>query len=295
MVLLIAVWGIEMSIKVADVGMADKQRKLNEAEEAGDDDELADLEKNDDVVLEGEEREEKIKEFKPMRDKDVTIKDIKKLSDELDELNRFLKSKILGDLQSNLLVRRMEISYRMYQLINKVRRGYEANKEHLRYMIDYIRTIVALSHEHIDENQVELTEEIMEDANALTDYYNHNILMQLFEKLNENTTQLWNSTYVELDEFMHKMKKIHHDLDMTDEDKVAELIKIAVNLTVFDNENISSTIEKIKSLQDLILNNPKYHRLAKTKDYVPPYGLRMGESRFSILLLSSFTLLFGLI
>lgn len=259
---------VTASIKHSDIGITDSQRNLTET---GEDD----------------EKEEIIKEFKPDRMSGISIKDIKLLSEELDDLNRFLKSKILGDLQSSLLIRRMEISYRMYKLINSVRKSYEANKEELRAMIDHIRTVIVLGKEHVEDKQVELTEEIMEDADALADYYNHNILIQLFEKLDENAKMLWEGLYAEVDEFMGKMKKIHHDQDKDDETKVADLLKVAVNLTVFENERVRDAIEKIKSLQDLVLNNPKYHRLAKSKDYVIPFGARKkSENRLSILLLA---------
>ncbi len=71
--------------------------------------------------------------FKVIPLRDISFKHLNYIEDLLDEINGIISGRILGDLETNLLIFKNEKSYRVYQNINNVRKNYYENLNGLRY------------------------------------------------------------------------------------------------------------------------------------------------------------------
>ena len=198
---------------------------------------------------------------------DFSIKDIGEIKTDLTEIKQIIRKEVLANLSITLILKKLEVSYQMYKKINDVRDGYKKHKDEIKEKISRIKNITeACTYQMKVMNEMGDIKGVFQSAGAKIDNYNLKILSQLIFKLEENVNILWESLSKDMDDFFAELEVLHYDLTIPDDKKVAEMIKIAVNVATFETDIINEHIEKIESINDLIFDNPKYHHIIASKD-----------------------------
>ena len=192
---------------------------------------------------------------------DEHFENLKYLEKLVENLNTILRSKIFGNLQTNLLVNKQQISYTIYKVINDVRKSYFKERYNARYQIYRIRDVIELIKNYTNEKKESEFEKLVDPENIEIDEKNLLIFEDLLNQISVEAADLWESIFSGLDLFFEDILKIHVNIEIDDAERIVNLMKSSINLVSFENGVLNKKTKKILDLRDIIIDNPKYDHI----------------------------------
>ena len=246
----------------------DKSRGLVDEDEADDEPESGDEESGDEEVAYEDldpndlDEEEDIGE-QLIYHSEYNIEDLEKVVGWAQNVREIVKRDILGSLQNKMMLKRLERSYEVYEEVNHVRKKYHFRSKMLDELMNKFSNVVIylVRFVEVSEHDETIKDALMEKG-IVIDEHNHSLLLALMHHLAERVARL----HIEITEtfkgYFDELDQIHFNSNLSDYEKVGKFIKIASNISIFENNIVQTLIMEIKDLAMLVENNPRYHHLA---------------------------------
>lgn len=232
-----------------------KARDLNDEDEIEEEEDLSEVE---DEPVEEETEGEKL-----LHHTQYNIEDLENVGIWAQDIREIVKRDILGSLQNQIMLKRLERSYEVYEEVNHVRKKYHYNSEslnnvmnHFAHVVQYLVQFVTIS-EH---------DEALQDAlyhkGITIDKHNHKLLVSIILHLEERVNKLHKEITETFKGYFDELDQLHFNDNLDDYAKVGKFIDVANALSIFENNIIQVLVMEIKDLAILAENNPRYHHLA---------------------------------
>lgn len=211
------------------------------------------------------------------------IQDLEKVSELIMKIKEDIKSEILGDLQNEMMIKKLEVSFEVYEAINEVRKKYfyfkdsiEQTVQLLKDMVDYLEQFVT------DSTEDEAIQEALAKKGIEVDEHNHKLLLGLLIKLQELVNKFHDEIFSTFNDYFKELNNIHFNDDISDSEKVRKMIQIASELSIFENNVVDDMSSQIMEVARLSLDNPRYDHLSKAfeREFIPP-GQGVNEGKLS--------------
>ena len=201
------------------------------------------------------------------------IQDLAKVSELVESIKEDIKAEILGDLQNKMMIKKLEISFEVYEDINQVRKRYHFYKDSIEQSVQLLKDLVDYLEEFVtDSEEDESIKEALADKGIEIDEHNHKLLLGLLIKLQEFVNKLHSEVFDSFNNYFKELDTIHFNEKMDDSEKVRKMIQIASELSIFENNVLDELTEKIQEVARLSMDNPRYDHLSKAfeREFVPP-------------------------
>ena len=216
-----------------------------------------------------EDNEDAVEEEEP----EFSIQDLIHVSEMVENIKNMIKAKILGNLQNKMMIKKLEISYEVYEDINQVRKKYHFFKSEIEESITQLKKLVDFLEQFVvDSENDEYLELTLRQKGIEIDEHNHLILLSMTQKLQELVNQLHREIMVTLSDYFNDLDTIHFNEGLDDGEKVRQMLEIASQIAIFENTNLEDLIKNIQEVAKLASDNPHYDHLYKAyeKEFLPP-------------------------
>lgn len=265
-------------------GLDDSEFSEDGSEESGEADEAEEIESalpsesSADESLYADEHEVKGHEGEGEEESEAAesafhIQDLEKVSELVTKIKEDVKSKILGDLQNEMMIKQLEVSYEVYESINEVRKKYFFFKDSLEQSVQLLKDMVDFLEQFVtDSTEDHAIQDALARKGIEVDEHNHKLLLGLLLKLQQLVDKFHEEIFDSFNDYFKELNAIHFNEDISDAEKVRKMIQIASELSIFENGVIDDQSKQIMEVARLSLDNPRYDHLAKAfeREFVPP-------------------------
>lgn len=215
-------------------------------------------------------------EDKSEKDEPFHIQDLSKVSELVESIKENIKAEILGDLQNKMMIKKLEVSFEVYEDINQVRKRYHFYKDSVEQSVQLLKDLVDYLEEFVtDSEEDESIKKALEKKGIEIDEHNHKLLQGLLIKLQQYVNKLHSEIFDTFNDYFKELDNIHFNDKMADSEKVRKMIQIASELAIFENNVLDELTEQIQEVAKLSMDNPRYDHLSKAfiREFTPPGDL----------------------